>query len=80
MKRRKVVGYLVDPSGQRLEVKNRRTAEAIRELANNSANLEQNLKEVLASASRYRNHLMKLQNHWWTRFGEFLHVIRPASP
>ena len=75
--KRKAYGELKSPFGSVL-IKNKAVARALEEAYETTqalGRLREAHQRTLSSLEQERLRLAKLQNHWWTRLGEFLRIV-----
>jgi hypothetical protein len=83
--RRRQYGVVQDERGLKVVVKQRVVAAALSQAQDRIEALERTIQQGKAWDERKAKELKErtdalaaLQNHWWTRLGEMLHVIRIA--
>ncbi|MGQ0721010.1 MAG: hypothetical protein ACT4PE_05480 [Candidatus Eiseniibacteriota bacterium] len=77
MKRRPTLGYLEGRNGARISITQPAVAERLDELQAALRQSHESRVRLSTELDDRTRRLMKLQNHWWTRLGEALRIVRP---
>jgi hypothetical protein len=72
-------GAIVRPDGLRVPIRNGTIAQAIHERDERIQDLTMSVNSAQKQVNDTNLKLARLQNHWWTRFGEALRLVKVRS-